>query len=195
MTKFCIFAFRKLVHLACCEIICFNMSEYRIVISRVTQSGIKLDYELDTAFFAAAPEGSVREADIDVHLDLYKVKEGIRTKVQLYGSIGTNCDRCLQEIDYPLNCTESLLYTTSQKLVDENPTTAILLEEEQTEIDFSQDLYDLSLLQLPHKRVCEDVNQQCDQDALEAIEQHQKTANDDSIDPRWEALRDLQNNN
>ncbi len=155
---------------------CTCMSDYSIVISRVTQSGLKLDYELDTAFFAAAPEGSVREADIDAHLNLYRVKEGIRANVQLNGSIGTNCDRCLQAIDYPLNTTESLLYTTSTKLADKNPTTVILLEEEQAEIDFAQDLYDLSLLQLPLKRVCEDVNQQCDQDALEAIEQHQKTA-------------------
>ena len=174
------------------------MSDYAVHISRIQQTALKLDFQLNKSFFESAPEGLIRETDLHAHLKLRKVRDGIAADMDLQGQIGTNCDRCLQDIDFPVDVQQQLLYTTKTNLADDNPTTVILLDEEQEEIDLAQDLYDFALLQIPYKKVCEDVGMTCDEAALEALEENasgQSNDNASSIDPRWAALEQLKNKN
>lgn len=133
--------------------------------------------------------------DLAVHLSLIEADRGFFVTAEVEGTGKMRCHRCLDEFEYPLHMSFSALAVIDEQLEREET-----LEESEDIIhvparsqfiDATQLVYDGILLELPYKLLCrEDCQGLCDQ-CGQNLNHGTCQCDQDSIDPRWEKLNQL----
>lgn len=163
-------------------------------------------YELvaDDDFFASFEDSPVEHATLQLTVHLDKRHSDMLVDFVFSGTIRTECDRCLTEIDFPVSGDDQLTvqYTTD---VDRNPEDPglVLISPDAHELNLAPFAYEFFLLSLPMIRTYEckagEPPYPCDQELLDDIEK-QKLAQleadkDDTDKPNpWGALKDWNKN-
>ena len=117
------------------------------------------------------------------------------------GKVRTECDRCLEEIDWPVEGNETICVKLSDTETsdDEN---VVILPESAFKVDLAQWMYELVAVSMPIRCIHPDDadgNSTCNPEMLKYISEgtengEWETENGDEneeIDPRWEALLKL----
>ena len=108
------------------------------------------------------------------------------------------CDRCLDEYSQPINF-EGKLYVKFTEKEDDLAEDVICLSPADHELDISHYIYESINLSIPLKRVHpedENGNVTCNPEMLEKLNNYKvEDSAEDDIDPRWEELRNLMENN
>jgi uncharacterized metal-binding protein YceD (DUF177 family) len=110
------------------------------------------------------------------------------------GFIRISCDRCLEVFSQPVDCENRLLVKLGSKWDDEDPE-MVTIPMDEHELDIKQYLYEFIHLSLPLQRVHPkdpEGNSTCDPEMLKKINEHIVNK---EIDPRWDELKKLMNNN
>ena len=89
------------------------------------------DWHADGAFFAAFENSDIKDADIDISVDVFNDGFEISVKCGIEGSVTVTCDRCLEDLVLPVRTS---------------------FEEDET-LDLNQDIYDYVCISLPMQRV------------------------------------------
>lgn len=132
------------------------------------------------------------------------------------GTVKVLCDRCLSEMDQEISCEESLTVKFGEDKSEEDDRLVVVSEEE-GEIDLSWYMYEFIALQIPIRHIHE--AGECDEEMVKTLKKHLavdrneiEDSDDDSlasdvsseeseentereIDPRWNALKKLLDNN
>ncbi len=154
-------------------------------------------YEIDKSFFENFEDSPVSKGDVYVHLTLEKRERMLLLDFFIDGSLVSECDRCLDEFNLPVNSLEKVIYKyegeeSTEDLDDPN----ILFIDEKTErINVAQLIYEFALLQIPIKKTCEMDRmgeKKCNPKMLEYLQN--KEDEKEIIDPRWEKLKNIKNN-
>jgi len=166
----------------------------------ISYKGLKLgkhsfDFEINNDFFAEFPEGEVKEGTLTAKVMMNKQNNLLEFDIVIKGKVKVTCDRCLEQFFLPIEYKGFLVAKIGNEEV-EDQADIIFLTEDDHEVNLAQYLYESIHLSLPLKRYhglkgsrIED----CDQEMLKYI----KFEDDDQaeVDPRWQALKDLLNNN
>ena len=170
----------------------------------------KFDFHLEKQFFLDMESTDVRDADLDVALTvthrngLYALDFGIKGEVTLI------CDRCLDELQWPIETS----YKVSVKYGDRyNDDSDELLEIPETDNDLNVAymIYDTVALNIPIKHVhplgkCNRAMSSLlrrhrspgladPDDAMDLLDDEADDSGDAPTDPRWDALKDFNENN
>jgi uncharacterized protein len=169
---------------------------YIIPLSGLKEGRHTCNFEIGKAFFGQFEESEIKDGDLasDVEIDRHASQIDLRIRVR--GTVKVICDRCLEIYAQPVDCKNRLLVRLGSKWEDEDPD-MITVPADEHELDISQYLYEFIYLSLPIQRVHPvDANGQstCDPYMLKKIIEH-SVNEEKNIDPRWDELKKLMNNN
>mgnify|MGYP006296307781 FL=1 len=153
----------------------------------------RFDFDINKQFFAEFEQSEIQEGELKVEVNLMKEERMITLEVKIEGTVQIRCDRCLEYFGFPIEF-DGNVYIKPIKDVVEEKIGVFGVEEDETEINLAQYLYESIHLMLPLRRVHpddEDGNSTCNEDMLKLIEKYEQGQDDESIDPRWEKLRNL----
>ncbi|MCO5247698.1 MAG: DUF177 domain-containing protein [Chitinophagales bacterium] len=156
------------------------------------------NYHLNEEFFKLNEDPMIQKGDVDVKVVFDKSNTPYILDFELHGVIHTECDRCISEIDLPIQSTHRIYVKfdkDADELVDED-LEIIFIKPDEPEIDITEYLYDFALLSVPYSKHCEDVGKSCDPNVIKYLNTSlEDKIIDETIDPRWEKLNKLKSKN
>ncbi|MCI0515221.1 DUF177 domain-containing protein [candidate division KSB1 bacterium] len=130
---------------------------------------------------------------INVDISLQKFQQNFVIDVKLSTQLQLVCDRCLIEFNYPVDTRERLTYSFDKELAGTDEEIKIL-DLKAYYVDLAEDVRDFLLLALPSKMLC---SKKCAGICAGCgIDLNVETCRceKNTIDPRWNTLKDLLNN-
>jgi len=159
--------------------------------------GLKLglhefEFDINKSFFESLPYSLIEDGRLSAFLELEKKETMLIANLEIVGYIFTTCDRCTEPLSQEIEGEFTLYYTFGkEESEDEN---LIILAPESYQIDISQPLYELISLSMPAKLVHEEG--ECNEEMVALLAKYQQPLTNskpdqDDIDPRWSALKNL----
>ena len=159
-----------------------------------------VECHVDESFFNTEEQNEVRRADVDVTLTVNRKSENTcHLEIVCHGTLTTACDRCLDDLDLPVDVDYSLNVEQMGTELDDSNDGLLIVPAEWRELDAAPIVRDTVLLAMPMTRYHENPDD-CNPDMLNVLDSHSVEAvPDDSdnesettgTDPRWEALKKL----
>lgn len=160
-----------------------------------------IECHLDENFFNEDEQTEVRRADVDVTLEVTRKSESTyRLEIACHGTVTTACDRCLDDLDLPVDTVYRLNVEQMGHELDDSNDELLIVPEDWRELDAAPLVRDTILLAIPMTH-CHESEDDCNADMLDVLDNHRVDAVEDgedatpsettSTDPRWEALKQL----
>ena len=155
---------------------------------------------LDESFFNLDEQLEVRRADVDVTLEVTRKNESTyRLEVSCHGTVTTACDRCLDDLDLPVDVDYRLNVEQMGTELDDSNDELLIVPSDWRELDAAPLVRDTVLLAIPMMH-CHEDEDDCNAAVIDVLESHRVEAVPDGdeqqsettgTDPRWEALKKL----
>jgi uncharacterized protein len=155
-----------------------------------------IDFEIDKEFFEQFEESEVKEGSLVAVVQIDKRSSHADLVIRISGSVRISCDRCLEMFFHPVDCENRLLVNFGKNMDDIDPD-IISVPADENELDLKQHIYEYVHLALPIRRVHPDDkngNSTCDPVMLKKLEEL-IVEEEKEIDPRWDELKKLMNDN
>lgn len=152
------------------------------------------EFEIDNKFFECFEYSEVKEANVNLALNLEKDDRMLTLTFAFRGILGVMCDRCLEQVFFPVDSVE-LLYIKFGDEEKEEDDNVLVIPETEYKIGLGHHIYEMLSLLLPFRRVHpddENGKSTCNPEMLSILSKHKAHQVDDSA---WEALKKLKNNN
>lgn len=169
---------------------------YTIPLSGLKEGRHTFDFEIDKEFFEQFEESEVKEGRLIANVVMDKRSTHLDLAIMISGEVKICCDRCLELFFHPVVCENRLLVKFGKTIEDIDPD-ILSLPVGEHELDLQQHIYEYIHLALPIKRVHpNDKNGKstCDPEMLKKLEEL-IIDEEKEIDPRWDKLKNLMNNN
>ena len=163
----------------------------------------EFQYEVGAEFFAEFPESPVQDGKLSLKVILDKQPTLFVLDFNFSGTVRTDCDRCLAEIDLPIADRQQLIVKLSEENEVEDAE-VIYIHPESSELNIGTFAYEFIILAIPMTRKYDcvaDNYRQCNREMLDLlsknlIEDAGAQDNSEKTDnPIWNALKDLNINN
>ena len=190
------------------------MASYKLPLGLLSPGIQEFDYQLDSSFFSGEEPDEVRGASITVHLTAdRKTDTLVELELHCTGELTLPCDRCLDDMQLPVDATYRLSVKSGKEL-DDSRDGVLIIPEHWRELDLEPLMRDTVLLAIPIKHVHPEG--QCNPEMLARLDEHaaamqsdtdmpagpeaeeadggadEENDNDGSgTDPRWDALKQL----
>nr|WP_237219455.1 MULTISPECIES: DUF177 domain-containing protein [unclassified Sphingobacterium] len=117
----------------------------------------------------------------------------------IQGTIKLTCDVCLSTFDSPVHIKERALVKFSDEDWNEDTEEVITLSKNDYELDIAPLLYEYINVAVPPYPKCNENGEgiACDPEMLNRIQNEEESSSEEdneNIDPRWEALKNIKNN-
>ncbi len=154
------------------------------------------DYALDNSFFKTFENEELKDGNVDFEVHLERKERMLLFTFSFHGTVKTTCDRCLGEMEIPVEGEDTLCVKFSDTETSDDENVAIL-PESAFQIDLAQWMYEYVAVRLPMQHVHPEG--ECDPEMLKFISDESGEGDPDKenqpstgeIDPRWEALKQL----
>lgn len=178
------------------------------------QNKVSLSYHLTKDFFSQYDEFPIIGGDVQVQLEVNRISFGhFILNIELFGTVETPCDRCLDPLTVNIESKGELKVRygmdiqmggeTYSTIDDESSEYDFTLMSNDTTLDLSWSLYELVELALPLQNIHPEG--ECNSNMEDLLQEHiallpgeVEGDSDDSeeiTDPRWDALKNILNNN
>lgn len=159
-------------------------------------------FAVDRSFFAEFEHSPIQEGKVKVDLTIDKLTTHLDAKFHFKGEIMIECDRCLEPYPFSLDFETRIVYSFDEEL-EFDTDEVVLIEESVPTIYLAQDFYDFIVLQMPLRRVPAPEVHLCapevlallglnpDGSAKEPEPADEQEDVEDTLDPRWQALKKL----
>lgn len=114
--------------------------------------GLKLgtheyDFEVDKTFFEDINYSLIEDGKVQAHLSLQKKETMMIGEYTINGTVFTNCDRCNDPVELPIQGTYRVVYKFGDETSDDE--NLIILHPEAFELDVAAQLYEFMCVSLP----------------------------------------------
>jgi len=172
------------------------LDEYEIPIHGLKEGIHNYEYEIGSGFFEHFENPDLPGGDIVLDLTLKKGPQFIELDFHISGTLRLICDRCLELFDYELEVTEKMFLRFGDRFeeLDDN---VIVIPREESRINIAQYIYEFAALSIPYKKVHPEAdknNPGCDPVMLKKLNElkvEKSNLKIDTIDPRWDKLKNL----
>ncbi len=176
-----------------------SLKEYRVSYSGLKLGKHQFEYDIDDRFFAEYEYSLVKNGALKVELELDKQETMLVLQFNINGSIDVNCDVCLSSMPVTVSLQERQIvkFSDDEDLEDDTEEIIILARNEH-EINVATLIYEYITLAVPFFNRCDDEGNSkgCDKEMLEKLSQlsgDHEEQEQSSVDPRWEALKNIKN--
>lgn len=176
-----------------------ELRKYDINIFGLENKRYEFDFESGDAFFDALEQNLIRKGQFTAQVVLSKSETMIRLDFHIKGEVEQLCDRSLDEYNEPIDVENQMLLKFSdhnEELTDEIE----LIERNTATVNVARYIFEFIGLSLPMKklhprfRVEEDDDDESEGKMIYQSEPEPDEDGKPPLDPRWEALRRLNNN-
>lgn len=177
-----------------------NLKAYTIPYVGLKLGKHQFEYQINNEFFEHFEYDEFNSAHVTVNLLLEKKSTMMELTFKASGTLNINCDLTNEPYDQPIESGLFLVVKFGEKFNDDSEEILILPHGEY-EINVQQYIYELIVLAVPSKRIHPGViDGSLQSDVLDKLEelspkQHKKTNENEEIDPRWNKLKNLLNDN
>lgn len=178
-----------------------KLSEYVIPFTGLSIGKHTYEFDIDKKFFDVYGNELVASGDIKVVLDLTKSASMLLLEFKHSGMIDTECDRCLNAIQLPVEGQQRVVIKFGEAGIDDSDEIYVLPKEAH-EIDVAGLIYELIGVSIPYRRVpddCDENDKYCDSEIGNRVAGIIIGDEEDTIepepDPRWQKLKNLLDDN
>ena len=177
-----------------------KLKEFDIELSKLRSGPNRYEYSLGLPFFESFSNQSVREALLQVNVELDKSEALINVFIHIQGNLTLDCETCLSIYPQPIQTAGALVVKITDEPAETEDDDMIYLSRNDFVFNIGQHLYDYVMLALPLVRNCGDPGNRdmCDKETLQKLEELSPGHTQDSEpegDERWNKLKDLFSNN
>ena len=131
--------------------------KYVIQFAGLKEGRHEFKFDVDDSFFEQFESSEIKKGKLDVTVILDKNRQVLEMGFFIQGTVQSICDRCLDELDLPLQYQGKLFFKfgeESYELTDE----IIILSSSEYKINISQYIYEFIHLALPYRKIHPDIN-------------------------------------
>lgn len=165
--------------------------DYIIPIKGLSIGKHDYSFTIENNFFEEYENGEISGAQLEVLLTLDKHDTFINVKGNFKGTVTTECDRCLGEVDIEMDFTASLLVKFAKTAMEEDTEEILTLDPSESELDLKQFFYDYIYLALPIQRVHKE--EECDPVMLEKLKNYIVVSDQEKKESPFDKLKSLKN--
>ena len=171
-----------------------ELRQYEISLLGLKSDSSELDFEVRDAFWKALDYAEIEKGNVDVSVKVDRSGRDFLMVFKLKGSVQVNCDRCLAAVDVFVESETELLVKLGEETAELDDK-VVVVDTSDGSINLAHYIYEFIVLSLPAKVVHED--ESCDPEMLSYLVSHEPSdiKESEEIDPRWEQLKKLKNNN
>ena len=162
-------------------------------------------YQLDNQFFSDLDAPEIQKGQLDVSLKVTKTSGVYRLDFQTKGMVIVTCDRCLDEMEQPIETTDTLKVKLGADFSEDGD--IVVVPEEDGYINVAWFMYEFIALNIPMKHV--HAPGKCNKEMTNKLNSHLRIESDDedfdmdgfvesesdNVDPRWNELKKILDNN
>ena len=158
-------------------------------------------FSLDDAFFQELEIQDINHGLVNVEVKVKKLAESFELQMHIVGNVTIQCDRCLDDMEQPVEAESKLFVKFGPAYLDEGDD-LVIVPEESGEVNVAWFLYEIVALAIPIQHFHDPG--ECNEEMMKILEQHLGTRFEDNsdieaegeeVDPRWNGLKKLLNNN
>ena len=173
--------------------------KYNIEFKGLSEGLHEFEFEVDNKFFEHFEGSLVNNGEIKIDVLLEKRSTFIKLSLEITGWVELVCDRCLESYHQNITNNAELFVKFGDEIFDENEDVIWVLPEEHF-INLAQYIYEYVTLGIPLRHIHpKNTNgkRECNPDMLKKIKEYKYSKSDlkEATDPRWNALKNLKNNN
>lgn len=186
---------------------------YKIDLKNLEIGTHEFEYQLGNKYFTDIDGTEVQKGKVKVLLTLKRTSLMFDLSFKLDGVAYVPCDRCLDDVEIPIDTTAKLIIKFGHEYSEESDE-VIVIPEEEGEINLAWFIYEFVALAIPMKHV--HAPGKCNKSMSSKLKKHSaRQADDEEVDgdddgfeyeedtvvdeapqdPRWDALKDLLENN
>jgi len=164
-------------------------------------------YQLDNDFFLDLDAPEVQKGQVNVTLKVRKTSGIYQLDFHTEGKVIVICDRCLDEMEQPVETEDRLKVKLGSEYSEVDD--MVVVPEEEGYINVAWFIYEFIALSIPMKHV--HAPGKCNKDMVSKLSKHLRVSGDDeddddfleedssnepqTIDPRWNELKKILDNN
>ncbi len=189
-----------------------KFDQYKIELKALPGGIHTFEYLLDTEYFRKIDSPEVERGKVNANVTVKNNEGEYEIRFQLEGIIQIPCDRCLDDMEWPVS-QKSRLIVKLGKTYSEESDEIIVIPEEEGEINLAWFLYEFIALSIPVKHVhapgkCNKLmssklskhmvkssDDEGDSDATFADADEEMPEEPEATDSRWDDLKQLIDNN
>lgn len=183
-----------------------ELNTYKVELKNMREDSCLYEYTLDSQFFADIGAPDVRKGNLTVTLSVRKTGGAYALSFHTEGTVTVPCDRCLDDLELPVETDDRLIVKLGTDFAEEED--IITVPEEDGYINVGWYIYEFIMLSLPIKHV--HAPGECNAAMTEILSRHlatetaeetdpsdeeEDTTGNGDIDPRWNDLRKILDNN
>lgn len=173
--------------------------QYKIDIYGLKIGVHEFDFEFDEKLFENIEDSVLETGHGKCAIVLDKKETLISIDFKIEGVIGLICDRSVEPFDYPISIEETLMIKYGEAF-DDSRDDLLIIPSTQESINVESHIYEYLTLAVPMKKIHPDFEDEIEEEDEEIAlvytsedEQSDEKENDDVIDPRWAALKNIKN--
>ena len=166
-------------------------NEFLIPVCGLALGSHSYQFEINDDFFAEMDYSEIQQGKVTVNLDVERQETMLVMHFDLKGSVRVPCDRCADEFDQPIESRQDFFVKLGTENAEESDDVAVV-PADQSEFDVRSLVYEYIILAVPMHRVHPEG--ECNPQVMEMLLQQELPAEEEeenSIDPRWAALKDI----
>ncbi|NLI37041.1 MAG: DUF177 domain-containing protein [Bacteroidales bacterium] len=191
-----------------------KFDEYNIDLKGLQTDTSEFEFQLDSLFFTHIDAPEIQKGNIQAKLKVVRQSQAFELTFHCEGYVIVQCDRCLDEMEQSITAHDKLKVKFGDKYADEGDDIVIIPESEGA-INVAWFLYEFIVLAVPMKHV-HPVGK-CNKSMTGQLRKHLVTSDEEMsdeetsavedgsveeesngqqpIDPRWEGLKEIIDNN
>jgi len=128
----------------------------------------KYSFLLDETFFKAFENALFTDGAVSANLEVEKKSDHLVIDLALGGTVHTECNRCTDDIDYPLDKEYNLVIKYDEHPREED--NIIYISNDNQDFNCAKILYDLVNISIPMQRTCDEVaDKSCNEEILNRL--------------------------
>jgi uncharacterized metal-binding protein YceD (DUF177 family) len=180
-----------------------RLDKYNVGLRNMVQDTCRYEYVLDDDFFKCIDAPDIRKGHLQVCVTVKKAMGVFVLDFRIEGVVVVPCDRCLDDMEIAVDTTNSLKVKLGIAYADEDE--FVVVPEVEGYVNIAWFVYEFVVLSLPMQHMHE--SGKCNERMMAALNQHLCIENEyddaaqseeeelNDIDPRWNELRKITDNN
>ena len=191
-----------------------KFDKYKIDLKGMQADLVTYEFVLDNLYFSHIDAPEIQKGKVNVALTVKRTSRAFELNFQTDGVVWVPCDRCLDEMELSVSSTDKLMVKFGQTYAEEGDN-LIIIPEEEGEINVAWFIYEFVVLTIPMKHV--HAPGKCNKAMTSKLNKHLRTNSNDEdgeestyepeadvvveedteeqIDPRWNELKKILDNN
>lgn len=182
---------------------------YNILLKELNTDSRTYEYLLDDGYFKKIDSPEVQKGLVNAKVVLKQKSESYELSFVLNGFVIVACNRCLDDMEQPIQYKDKLIVKLGNEFAEEDD--VVIVPESEGAINIAWFLYEFIVLNIPIKHIHNPG--ECNKTMVGKLKRHITRSKDDendtdddlndeaddneitNIDPRWEGLQNIIDNN